>query len=120
VDGNPVFIYHDHFNPDLEQVLELKVRYRKGKVGDIEVKRKLTLAINLFLDPLRVRREKYARHPDLIPDILYEGSRRMQIESEETLGLVREAMGMQQYQKTIVSDVFENESARVMEGLAFL
>ncbi len=73
VEGNPVFIYHDHFNPDLEQVLELKERYRQGKVGDVEVKRKLVLAINHFLDPLRLRREKYARQSDLILDILYRG-----------------------------------------------
>ena len=97
VEGNPVFIYHDHFNADHEQVLDLKERYRQGKVGDVEVKRKLALAINHFLDPLRARREKYARHPDVILDILYEGSRRIQKESEETLVLVREAMGVQQY-----------------------
>lgn len=119
VEGNPVFIYHDHFNPDLEQILELKERYRQGKVGDVEVKRKLALAINQFLDPLRARRKKYACQPDLVLDILNEGSHRMQIESEETLALVREAMGLQQYQKTIESDN-NQDPARVLEGLAFL
>ena len=119
VEGNPVFIYHDHFNPDLEQILELKERYRQGKVGDVEVKRKLALAINQFLDPLRARREKYACQPDLVLDILNEGSHRMQIESEETLALVRGAMGLQQYQKTIESDN-NQEPVRVLEGLAFL
>jgi len=43
----------------------------------------------------------------------------MQIESEETLALVREAMGLQQYQKTIESDN-NQEPARVLEGLAFM
>ena len=119
VEGNPVFIYHDHFNPDLEQILGLKERYKQGKVGDVEVKRKLALAINQFLDPVRARREKYACQPDLVLDILNEGSHRMQIESEETLALVREAMGLQVYQKTIESDN-NQESARVLEGLAFL
>ena len=119
VEGNPVFIYHDHFNPDLEQIQELKERYKQGKVGDVEVKRKLALAINQFLDPLRARREKYACQPDLVLDILNEGSHRMQIELEETLALVREAMGLQVYQKTIESDN-NQESARVLEGLAFL
>jgi len=120
VEGNPVFIYHDHFNPDLEQILELKERYRKGKVGDVEVKRKLALAINQFLDPLRARREEYACQPGLVLDILKEGSRRMQKESEGTLALVREAMGLQQYQKAISSGVYYQEPARVLEGLAFL
>jgi tryptophanyl-tRNA synthetase len=120
VEGNPVFIYHDHFNPDREQVLELKERYRKGKVGDVEVKKKLALVINQFLDPIRTRREEYARQPDFVLDILNEGSLRMQVESQATLALVREAMGLQQYQKVIVSNENRQKPARVLEGLAFL
>src|SRR5918998_3995230 len=56
VEGNPVFIFHDTFNPDKAEVDNLKERYRQGKVGDVEVKRKLTSAINNFLDPVRERR----------------------------------------------------------------
>src|SRR5438105_8996734 len=39
VEGNPVFMYHDFFNPDTADIAELKDRYRKGSVGDVEVKR---------------------------------------------------------------------------------
>ena len=38
VEGNPVFIYHDAFNPSYAEVDDLKERYRKGQVGDVEVK----------------------------------------------------------------------------------
>ena len=120
VEGNPVFIYHDHFNPDREQVLELKERYRQGTVGDVEVKKKLALVINQFLDPLRASREDYARQPDFVLDILHEGSRRMRLESQETLALVREAMGLRHYQKNIVPSENIPEPARVLEGLAFM
>ena len=41
VEGNPVFIYHDIFNQILEEVKDFKERYRKGTVGDVEVKEKL-------------------------------------------------------------------------------
>src|SRR5438105_1962880 len=41
VEGNPVFIYHDVFNPDKAEVENLKARYREGKVGDVEVKEEL-------------------------------------------------------------------------------
>ena len=41
VEGNPVFIYHDAFNPNTAEVDDLKARYRAGKVGDVEVKTKL-------------------------------------------------------------------------------
>ncbi len=46
VEGNPVFIYHDAFNPNRAEVDDLKERYRGGKVGDVEVKTKLAAAIN--------------------------------------------------------------------------
>src|SRR3982751_3934505 len=46
VEGNPVFIYHDAFNPDTAEVDDLKERYRAGKVGDVEVKTKLAKALN--------------------------------------------------------------------------
>jgi len=42
------FQYHDAFNPDKAQVEDLKTRYRAGKVGDVEVKKKLALALNAF------------------------------------------------------------------------
>src|SRR5215216_2850272 len=56
VEGNPVFQYHDAFNPDTAEVDELKERYRAGKVGDVEVKRKLIAALDAFLAPIRERR----------------------------------------------------------------
>ena len=56
VEGNPVFMYHDAFNPDTAEVEELKTRYRAGKVGDVEVKTKLAKALNAVLEPMRNRR----------------------------------------------------------------
>ena len=56
VEGNPVFMYHDAFNPNKDEVEDLKARYRAGKVGDVEVKTKLAVAINTMLDPIRERR----------------------------------------------------------------
>jgi tryptophanyl-tRNA synthetase len=94
VEGNPVFVYHDVFNPNREQVAELKERYRKGKVGDVEVKNHLSKALNEFLDPIRERRAKFVREPSLIEDILVTGTKRMREEACETMSLVREAMGM--------------------------
>ncbi|MDE2726147.1 MAG: tryptophan--tRNA ligase, partial [Gemmatimonadota bacterium] len=41
VEGNPVFMYHDAFNPNVAEVNALKTRYRQGRVGDVEVKDKL-------------------------------------------------------------------------------
>ena len=65
VEGNPVFIYHDAFNPNRAEVEDLKARYRAGKVGDVEVKTKLAAAINALLEPMRERRARGARQARL-------------------------------------------------------
>ena len=92
VEGNPVFAYHDAFNPDKAEVSDLKDRYRKGKVGDVEVKRKLVLALNQFLTPIRERRAQFDR--PTVEQLLVEGTRRARREAEETMRLVRDAMGL--------------------------
>ena len=94
VRGNPVFTYHDAFNDNLDEVKDLKARYVKGKVGDVEVKQKLVAALNRFLEPIRERRAEYERQPKRLEDILAEGSRRARQEARETLGMAREAMGL--------------------------
>ncbi len=97
IEGNPVFIYHDVFNPDKEEVEDLKKRYREGRVGDIEVKEKLAKALNNFLDPIRKRRTGFESKPELVEEILKEGSKRARKEAAETLKLVKEAMGLEYF-----------------------
>ncbi len=94
VEGNPVFIYHDAFNPNTAEVDDLKERYRQGKVGDVEVKRKLATAINNFLDPIRERRAYYESQPGLLEEIIRSGSDRVRAETQETMRLVKDAMGL--------------------------
>jgi tryptophanyl-tRNA synthetase len=94
VEGNPVFIYHDAFNPDVEEVKDLKDRYERGKVGDVEVKKKLSRAINQFLDPIREQRAKYEADPGRVDEILYSGTEKMREEAKKTLTEVHKAMGM--------------------------
>jgi tryptophanyl-tRNA synthetase len=94
VEGNPVFIYHDAFNPSYAEVDDLKERYRKGQVGDVEVKEKLAKAINTFLEPLREKRAYYLAHPTIPRDVLADGIRRMQTEAKETMKLVRDVTGL--------------------------
>ncbi len=92
VEGNPVFIYHDAFNPDSAEVDDLKSRYRTGKVGDVEVKRSLVAAVERFLEPMRERRARYAADPRLVDDILLTGSERARDQARRTLDEVRAAM----------------------------
>jgi tryptophanyl-tRNA synthetase len=92
VEGNPVFMYHDLFNPDAAEVEDLKTRYRAGKVGDVEVKTKLARAMNATLAPMRERRREVMARPDRVRDILIEGSRRARGIAETTMERVRDAV----------------------------
>ncbi len=76
VDGNPIFIYHDAFNPSRVEVEDLKARYKLGRVGDIEVKEKLFVALNNFLGPIREKRAYYESRPKLAKEILMEGTKK--------------------------------------------
>ena len=94
VEGNPVFIYHDAFNTNKDEVEDLKDRYKKGCVGDVEVKDKLTSAINSFLEPIRERRAQYEGKDELLKDIIMDGNRKVKKEAETTLQLMGDAMGI--------------------------
>src|SRR5690606_27691021 len=92
VEGNPVFTYHDAFNPDRDEVEDLKARYRAGRVGDVEVKKKLAAALNAYLEPLRERRVAYEQHPGRVREIVHEGSKKARAIAVETMERVRTAM----------------------------
>jgi tryptophanyl-tRNA synthetase len=92
VEGNPVFTYHDAFNPNTAEVEDLKGRYRAGKVGDVEVKTKLAGALNAHLEPIRERRAAMLAKPDHLKEILFEGSRRARRTAGETMERVRDAV----------------------------
>ena len=94
VEGNPVFIYHDAFNPNKDEVDDLKDRYRQGTVGDVEVKKKLALALNNFLDPIRERRAMYAAKPGFIDEMIHAGNQKVQAIAAQTVCMVEDAMGL--------------------------
>jgi len=92
VEGNPVFIYHDAFNPDKAEIEELKERYRKGTVGDVEVKERLYRALENFLAPIRERRLALASNRPRVREIVMEGTRKGRALAQATMEEVRAAM----------------------------
>jgi tryptophanyl-tRNA synthetase len=94
VEGNPVFVYHDAFNPNRDEVEDLKTRYRAGTVGDVEVKTKLAAAINAVLEPIRARRAAALARPGYLRDVLEAGSARAREEASETMARVRAAVNL--------------------------
>ena len=62
-------------------------------MGDVEVKRKLTRALNDFLEPIRERRAALEAQPETVDEILHAGNERMRREARATMELARDAMG---------------------------
>jgi tryptophanyl-tRNA synthetase len=93
VDGNPVFVYHDEFNDDRAEVAGLKRRYLAGTVGDVEVKDRLAVAVNRFLDPMRERRARFEAS-GLVEDLIVTGTQRARRQVQQTVAGMRQAMGL--------------------------
>ncbi len=94
VEGNPVFTYYDAFDPDREEVEELKRLYRLGQVGDVQVKKRLAQVLNTFLEPMREKRARLARQGRKLDEIVHQGTERARAEAQQTLALAKEAMGL--------------------------
>jgi len=92
VEGNPVFIYLDAFDPDKEAVEAMKAHYQRGGLGDMVVKKRLLEVLEAFLAPLRKKREMFAKDSGAVMDILLSGSERAREVSGKTLQEVRSAM----------------------------
>lgn len=94
VEGNPVFMYHDAFNPNVDEVDDLKGRYRKGAVGDVEVKKRLVVAINDLLGPIRERRAYFESHRLVAAEAIEKGCQVARHVANETMTEVRKALSL--------------------------
>lgn len=93
VEGNPIFLYHDLLNDNKEEVEDLKVRYREGKVGDVEVKQKLIGAHKRCFESARMRRKELQNDMNLVRDILHKGAEKARKIASETLNEVYKVIG---------------------------
>lgn len=94
IEGNTVFTYLDIFDPDKEKVAELKEQYQAGGLGDVKIKRYLNDVLETELEPIRKRREEYAKNLDYVDQILQEGSIHANEVANQTLKQVRNAIGI--------------------------
>lgn len=94
VEGNTVFTYLDVFAPDKDEVNELKAHYQKGGLGDVKIKKYLNKVLEDELAPIRERREKFAKDPVAVYEMLLEGSKKANEVANETLQQVRDAIGL--------------------------
>lgn len=94
VEGNPIFIYHDLINDNKQEVADLKNRYQKGTVGDVEVKRKLIEAHKRKFEIYRTNYESYQSDPEKIKMILKTGAEKAGKVAEEKMRVVKNRIGL--------------------------
>lgn len=93
IENNPLWIFHDTFNKDQKWLDDAKSRYREGKIGDVDCKKRLVeVLIEEVLKPMWERRETYAKDPEEVFKILENGAKRANHVANETLTKVKEAI----------------------------
>jgi tryptophanyl-tRNA synthetase len=98
---NPLWAFHETFNPDKQWVAEQQDAYRNGKVGDVAIKRRLIEVLNSMLEPIRQRRKQYETDPGAVLEILRAGTQRANQVAEETLQLAKQAMKQDYFPRTL-------------------
>jgi tryptophanyl-tRNA synthetase len=94
VEGNVVFLYLDAFDTDHAAVEELKLRYRRGGLGDVALKRRLDEVLQQLLEPIRERRVAVSNDLGYVRDMLRSGTSSARQITQSTLDEVRDGLGL--------------------------
>lgn len=96
IEGNVVFSFLDAFDPNRDEVNELKAHYRRGGLGDVAVKKRLIGVMEHILGPIRERR-RAIDHPEGHAHrmmLLQEGTKHARQEARLVLRQVRSALNL--------------------------
>lgn len=97
IENNPLWIFHEMFNPDQQWVHESKIRYQEGTIGDVECKKTLIDVLTTFIEPIRERRLHYQHDLRYVQSVLREGTEKANEVAEATLLLAKEAMNQRYF-----------------------
>ncbi len=92
VENNPLWIFHDMFNPDKAWVEAAKARYQAGTIGDVECKKQLIEVLVAIIAPMRERRLQLEKDMTYVRDVLKKGTAKANQVANETLLLAKEKM----------------------------
>jgi len=119
IQGNMVFTYLDFFG-EKQKVEEMKTRYIKGQITDVEVKEYLYESLIAYFAPARAAYKELQQHPEMVKEILACGKEKAMNIAQSTISEVRETVGLvNSYslsttkKSTITIDDFANIDIRV-------
>ena len=87
-----IYRLHGYFSPS--QVDDIAEQCRSAKIGCVDCKKLLAQGINSAFSSFRKKRADLAAKPQYITDILADGAQRAQAIAKETLGEVKQKMGL--------------------------
>ncbi|HEX8950158.1 MAG TPA: tryptophan--tRNA ligase, partial [Dissulfurispiraceae bacterium] len=90
---SPVHQLHRIFSSK-EEIEYTDAGCRTASIGCIDCKKILIKNVFQYLEPIWKRRNELINNPDLLFDIAKKGSEKAKLAAEETMQLVREAMGL--------------------------
>ena len=88
-----VYALHGFFSTE-ETVQDVATQCRAGSIGCFDCKQKLADSMEERLGPMREAANRWHQRPDDVWEVLVEGGRRCRKIARETMGAVREAMGL--------------------------
>jgi tryptophanyl-tRNA synthetase len=101
VDNNPLWIFHEAFNPDKAWVADAEARYRAGTIGDVDCKKKLIEVLVELIEPMRQRRLSLEKDESFVWQVLKEGTMRANEVTEDTLWIAKEPMKQDYFKRTL-------------------
>lgn len=86
-----VYYYHKLVNKQ-ENNEKICTECKKGARGCVQCKKELVEAMNEFLNPIRQKRKYYEDHPEIVKEILDNGTKKAKQRAEEQLKKVKKSM----------------------------
>lgn len=94
IEGNVVFTYLDIFDPEQNELAELKAHYQRGGLGDMVLKRRLIDILVEHFAPAREKRAELEQDKQYVLDLLNQNGEKMREIAASTLTEVRAAIGL--------------------------
>jgi tryptophanyl-tRNA synthetase len=88
-----VFTMHKIFSSS-EEVERINSECRTAEIGCVECKKIFAQNLNQHLEPFRAKRAVLDKDPDTVWDILNDGQKRARVIAKQTIGEVKEAIGL--------------------------
>jgi tryptophanyl-tRNA synthetase len=86
-----VYDFHKLYT-DPQTVKEIDEQCRSAGIGCVECKKIMARGLIASLEPIREKRAYYEQHPEIVEEIMIEGSNKARLSACETMEVVRAAV----------------------------